>query len=60
MQGSSKNCKIIFLQDFVYLASKASFLVQDFQDMCKILQVLQEKYLARFAYFLQDNLIQNN
>ena len=34
-----------FLQDFLYLTRKASFLVQDLQDMCKILQVLQEKYL---------------
>ena len=38
-----------FLQDVLYLARKASFLVENLQDMCKIyckiLQVLQEKYL---------------
>ena len=45
-----------FLQDFLYLARNASFLVQDLQDMCKIyckiLQVLQEKYLQDIASYI--------
>ena len=36
----------IFLQDFLYLARKASFLAQDLQGMCTILsKILQDKYL---------------
>ena len=49
-----KSCKKIilqfflarFLQDFFHLARKASFLVQDLQDMCKIqCKILQENNL---------------
>ena len=47
-----KSCKKFILQfflaRFLYLARKASFLVQDLQFECKILQVLQEKYLQKF------------
>ena len=52
------SCKI--LANFLYLARKASFLVQDLQDMCvqdlvQNLASLTRKILARFAYFLQDS-----
>ena len=40
-----------FLQDFLYLARKASLLVQDLQDF---VQDLAREILARFGYFLQD------
>ena len=43
-----------FLQDFSYLARKASFLVQDLQDFVQDLASLARKILARFGYFLQD------
>ena len=63
-----KNCKItrfdqnlarklsckFFLQDFTYLARKASFLVQDLQDLVQDLASLERKNLTRFGYFLQD------
>ena len=47
-----KNCKIRsflarFLQDFLYLARKASILVRDLASLAR-------KILARFGYFLQD------
>ena len=40
-----------FLQDVLYRARKASFLVQDLHDLTS----LARKILARFAYFLQDD-----
>ena len=43
-----------FLQDLSYLARKASFLVQDSQDLVQALANLARKILARFGYFLQD------
>ena len=51
-----KSCKKIILQvlleRFLYLAIKASLLVQDLEDL---VQDLTRKILARFAYFLQDS-----
>ena len=41
-------------QDFLYLARKSSFLVQDLQDFLQDLASLARKILARFGYFLQD------
>ena len=40
----------------IFISCKKSYvLVQDFQDMCKILHFLQEKYLQNLhSYFLQD------
>ena len=60
-----KNCKIIFFQDLIkilqqnylaifcslLIARKASFLLQDLQDL---VQNLARKVLVRFGYFLQD------
>ena len=43
-----------FLQDSSYLARKASFLVQDLQDLVQGLASFARKILARFGYFLQD------
>ena len=43
-----------FLQDFSYLARKASHLVQHLQDLVQHLASLARKILARFGYFLQD------
>ena len=45
-----------FLHNFLYLARKASFLVQDLQDLVQDLASLARKTLARFAHFLQDGL----
>ena len=42
------------MQDFSYLARKASFLVQDLQDFVQDLASLARKILARSEYFLQD------
>ena len=48
-----------FLQDLLYLAIKASFLVPRLaryvQDLVQDLASLARKILARFAYFLQDD-----
>ena len=43
-----------FLQDPLYLARKATFLVQDLQDLMKDFASLARKLLARLEYFLQD------
>ena len=43
-----------FLQHFSYFARKASFLVQDLQDLVQELASFARKILARFGYFLQD------
>ena len=43
------------VQDFSILAKRASFLVQDFQDLMQDLASLARKILATLAYFLQDD-----
>ena len=43
-----------FLQDSSYLARKASFLVQNLQDLVQDLASLARKIFVRFPYFLQD------
>ena len=44
----------LFLQDIKNLARKASFLVQDLQNLVQDLASLARKMLARFVDFLQD------
>ena len=56
-ESCKRKCNIIFLQGILFLARNNSFLVQDLQDMCKILMqdlpTLARKIIARLAYFLQ-------
>ena len=49
MQDSSE-----FLQDFSYLARKASLLLQDLQGFVPDLASFAREILARLGYFLQD------
>ena len=50
-----ENYLAFFLQDSSYLARKASFSVQDLQDLVQDLASIARKILARFGYFLQDS-----